>query len=291
LLISLYAAYKEEADATLPREENGGENKRITSYHEVMDWAGGPYWGNFSKVMVILALGGLSTVQIVSTSSNLYLLDLGVEKRTLSCIVGAVMSLACFIPTYREYRVFSFLGLVATSYTAWYMVTESVIVGPAPDVVYKGPTSLKMFFTCFSSLVFMFGTHSAAIEKADVMNKPSRYDIAYVFAMLYVYTIVSDMCLKYFVISAIHFNIILPHTKYFFFYQTIPNAIAGYHTYGSVAATTGNAFYLFEDTIYRKIGIVLMSLHELVAFGLFAGPLFLMLEKSLNLDNTGYKGY
>jgi len=193
LLISLYAAYKEETDATLPEKENGGENKRITSYHEVMDWAGGPYWGKFSKVMVILALGGLSTVQIVSTSSNLYLLDLGVEKRTLSCIVGAVMSLACFIPTYREYRVFSFLGLVATSYTAWYMVTESVIVGPAPDVVYEGPTDLKMFFTCFSSLVFMFGTHSAAIEKADVMNKPNRYDIAYVFAMLYVYTIVSDM--------------------------------------------------------------------------------------------------
>jgi auxin influx carrier (AUX1 LAX family) len=200
----------------------------------------------------------LLVAQIISTASNLYLLDFGLDKRTLALITGAVMALVCFVPTYREYRVFSFLGLVATTYTAWYMVTASIIEGPAPDVAYDGPTSLKMFFTCFSSMIFMFGTHSASIEKADVMNKPSRYDIAYVFSMLYIYTI------------------------------TIPNGIAGYHTYGSVAATTSNAFYLYEDTIYRQIGVVLMCFHELVAFGLFAGPLFHMLEKSLNIDHRGY---
>ena len=215
LLISLYTEYKKEIDTTLPDKEGGEEKKKhITSYHEVITWAAGPWWGNFSRIMVILALGGLSVVQIVSTSSNLYLLDFGLDKRTLSVITGGIMSLVCFIPTYREYRVFTFFGLIATTYTAWYMVTASVIEGPAPDVKYEGPTSLKMFFTCFSSMIFMFGTHSAVIEKADVMNKPSRYDVAYVFAMMYVYTI------------------------------TIPNAITGYHTYGSLAATTSNAISL-----------------------------------------------
>jgi auxin influx carrier (AUX1 LAX family) len=208
--------------------------------------------------MVILALGGLSVAQIISTASNLYLLNLGMDKRTLSFISGGVMSLVCFVPTYREYRVFTFIGLIATTYTNWYMVTTSVIEGSTDDVEYTGPTSMKMFFTCFSSIVFMFGTHSASIEKADVMNKPDRYDIAYVFAMLYVYSI------------------------------TIPNGVTGYYAYGSEAAMTANAFYLFPDTVYRSVGISLMCLHEVVAFGLFAGPLFHMLEKSLKIDNKGY---
>merc|ERR1712224_996058 len=168
------------------------------------------------------------------------------------------MSLVCFVPTYREYRIFTFVGLVATTYTNWYMVATSIIDGSKNDVEYTGPTSMREFFTCFSSIIFMFGTHSASIEKADVMNKPSRYDIAYVFAMIYVYSI------------------------------TIPNGVTGYWAYGSKAATTSNAFYLLPDTVYRSIGIGLMCLHEVVAFGLFAGPLFHMLEKGLKIDNKGY---
>ena len=267
-LISLYVEYKKETNEALPNSNSNSSDdgietpattkQHIASYHDVITWAAGPKWGRVSQVMVIAALSGLSIAQIISTASNLYLLNVGLDKRALTYISGLVMSLVCFVPTYREYRAFTFLGLVATTYTAWYMVTASIIKGPVDDVEYTGPTSLKMFFTCLSSMIFMFGTHSASIEKADVMNKPSKYDVAYVFAMLYVYTI------------------------------TIPNGIAGYHTFGSVAAATSNAFALYEDTIYRQVGIVLMCLHEVVAFGLFAGPLFHMLEKSLNIQHKGY---
>ena len=143
---------------------------RFSSYWiDLIFWAAGPIWGTFSIFIVILALGGLSVAQIISTSSNLYLLNWGIDKRLLSCIVGAVVSLTCFIPTYREYRAFTFLGLIATTYTGWYMTITSLVEGPIPNVDYTGPTTLQSFFTCFSAMLFMFGTHAAGMEKADVM--------------------------------------------------------------------------------------------------------------------------
>jgi len=235
-----------------------GKNDHITSYHDLIFWAAGPIWGTFSIFIVILALGGLSVAQIISTSSNLYLLNWGIDKRLLSCIVGAVVSLTCFIPTYREYRAFTFLGLIATTYTGWYMTITSLVEGPIPNVDYTGPTTLQSFFTCFSAMLFMFGTHAAGMEKADVMNKPSQYDVAYGWSILYVYTI------------------------------TLPNGIAGYYRFGSEAATQQNAFYLFDETVFRQISVVLMCLHEVVAFGLFAGPLFVMTEKVLKIDHKHY---
>ena len=138
-------------------------------YLDLIFWAAGPWWGNFSLLIVILALGGLSVAHIISTSSNLYLLQWGINKRLLSCIVGAIVSLVCFVPTYREYRVFTILGLVATTYTAWYMTVSSIVMGPVENVDYTGPTNLQDFATVFSNIVFMFGTHSAAVNKADVM--------------------------------------------------------------------------------------------------------------------------
>jgi hypothetical protein len=60
LLITLYTEYRTETNATLPGKEVDEEKNHIASYHEVIAFAAGPRWGNFSRVMVILALGGLS---------------------------------------------------------------------------------------------------------------------------------------------------------------------------------------------------------------------------------------
>ena len=60
---------------------------------------------------------------------------------------------------------------------------------------------------------------------------------------------------------------------------TLPNGIATYYSFGSLCYSAPNAFYLFPASPARTVGIILMSLHELVAFGLFAGPLFHLTEK------------
>ena len=69
------------------------------------------------------------------------------------------------------------------------MTVSAALEGPNEDTEYGAPTDIRTFFTAFASLLFMFGGHTAAVEKADVMNDHSKYDIAFAHSVLYVYTI------------------------------------------------------------------------------------------------------
>jgi auxin influx carrier (AUX1 LAX family) len=70
----------------------------------------------------------------------------------------------------------------------------------------------------------------------------------------------------------------------------MPNAVAAYHTYGALARDNANAFALFPQSMARDLGIVMMTIHQGVAFGLFAGPLFHMWEKLLGVHNLPFRG-
>ena len=82
----------------------------------------------------------------------------------------------------------------------------------------------------------MFGGHTAAIEKADVMDSPKIYDYAYALATIYVYVI------------------------------TLPTGIAGFHTFGRTAQGHSNAFYMYAKSPARDLGLGLMCFHEFVCF-------------------------
>lgn len=62
----------------------------------------------------------------------------------------------------------------------------------------------------------------------------------------------------------------------------MPNAVAAYWAFGDWCLYNGNAIALYPKTPARDVGLALMIVHELVAFGLFAGPLFHMWEKFLH---------
>jgi auxin influx carrier (AUX1 LAX family) len=257
LLIGLLTEYRHiiACDMNHPRH---GDKDYTASYHEVIGGLKGQKWANVSLLVVFLALLGLSVAQITASASNLYLLSPALETRTYALIVGGAFSTLCFVPTFRDYRLLSFIGIASTLYTAFYLTIEATTQGPVENVEYAAPTDLFNFFTGFTDLLFMFGGHTAAIEKAVVMDRPDKYHIAYNFATLYVYVI------------------------------TFPTGGSGYHTFGSLAAETGNAFYLFDSSIERNIGVALMVAHEFVAFGLFCGPLFFLWEKLLKIEHKSY---
>ena len=122
-------------------------------------------WGRLSLLVAFLALLGLGVAQIVSTSSNLYLLSDAIPKRTYSLITGAVFSLTAFVPNFRDYRLLSFIGICSTfceyisrvrSFccvlkwylthilfhfidSAWYIVIASATRGPDENVQYGAP--------------------------------------------------------------------------------------------------------------------------------------------------------
>jgi len=80
-----------------------------------------------------------------------------------------------FVPTFRHYRILSLLGIMTTTYTAWFMTITSAVEGPIEDVVYDAPENLEGFFTGFVQLLFIYGGHTSNIEVADVLDNPATY--------------------------------------------------------------------------------------------------------------------
>jgi auxin influx carrier (AUX1 LAX family) len=257
LLIGLLTEYRNmiASDINHPRH---GDESYTASYHEVIGGLKGKWWALLSIFVVFFALLGLSVAQIVASSSNLYLLSPTLDTRTYALIMGGVFSSLCFVSSFRDFRLLSLVGVASTLYTAFYLTIEAAIQGPIENVDYTAPTDFYSFFTGFTDLLFIFGGHTAAIEKASEMNNPEKYHVAYYYAVFYCYAI------------------------------TLPTGITGYHTFGSEAAKNGNAFYLFDKSIERNIGVALMVAHEFVAFGLFCGPLFFLWEKLLKIENKSY---
>ena len=200
LLVSLLAEY-EHIVATNKNHPRHGDKNFIASYHDVSEYIlsyatydiyvtlylhytypltllhifivyelAGKWWGRLSLLVVFLALIGLGVGQVVSTTSNLYILTQALPKRTLTLIIGAVFSLTALIPNYRDYRLLSFIGLCSTFYTACYIVAASASRGPIENVEYTAPTSVYGFFTAFTNIIFMYGSHTVCVECCMYMS-------------------------------------------------------------------------------------------------------------------------
>jgi len=236
----------------------------VASYHDVISHFCGRKWGLFTLVVVAIALLGLCIAQIIATASNIFLLqdeeDYALSKRSLTLIVGAVFLLISFIPSAREYRPFSALALMATFYTAIYMTVASVIDGPIDNVQYDHLDGFINYFLGLVAIIFNYGGMSATVEKADVMdeNVTQTYDVAYIYAVLYSFVV------------------------------TISVGVSAYWSFGSLCQSAPNAFYLFQPSTARTVGVILMSLHECVAFGLFANPLFHIIEKAMKIHGAKF---
>mmetsp|Transcript_8713 Transcript_8713/g.24130 ORF Transcript_8713/g.24130 Transcript_8713/m.24130 type:complete len:274 (-) Transcript_8713:599-1420(-) len=135
LLVSMHAQFRHQLEAQ--NDPRHHDKYYIVSYHEIMQGLVGKWLQIFSLVVVFFALLGLSTVQIIATSSNFYILLPDYSKRTWSIIWGCIFALMAFVPTFRHYRVLSVFGILTTTYTAWFMTIASAIEGPQEDVVYE----------------------------------------------------------------------------------------------------------------------------------------------------------
>ena len=72
------------------------------------------------------------------------------------------------------------------------------------------------------------------------------------------------------------------------FTLTMPNAVAAYYAFGDLCLYNANSIALYPKNPARDIGLAFMVIHEMVAFGLFAGPLFHMWEKFWHIHNRPF---
>lgn len=67
--------------------------------------------------------------------SNIYYINDNLDKRTWTYIFGACCATTVFIPSFHNYRMWSFLGLIMTTYAAWYLTIASLLHGQVHPLI------------------------------------------------------------------------------------------------------------------------------------------------------------
>ncbi|KAL0663552.1 hypothetical protein Bca4012_100389 [Brassica carinata] len=153
-------------------------------------------------------------------------------------------------------RIWSFLGLAMTTYTSWYLTVASLLHGQAEDVKHSGPTTMVLYFTGATNILYTFGGHAVTVEIMHAMWKPQKFKAIYLLATIYVLTL------------------------------TLPSASAVYWAFGDQLLTHSNALSLLPKSGFRDTAVILMLIHQFITFGFASTPLYFVWEKLIGVHET-----
>ncbi|KAL9259145.1 Auxin transporter protein 1-like protein [Drosera capensis] len=251
LISILYIEYR------IRREREGDSFKNhVIQWYEVLDGLLGPYWKAVGLAFNCTLLVFGSVIQLIACASNIYYVNDHLDKRTWTYIFGACCATSVFIPSFHNYRIWAFLGLGMTTYTAWYLTIAALVHGQTPKVTHSGPTKLVLYFTGATNILFTFGGHAVTVEIMHAMWKPQKFKHIYLLATLYVFTL------------------------------TIPSAASVYWAFGDQLLNHANAFSLLPRTCFRDAAVILMLIHQFITFGFACTPLYFVWEKVLGVHNA-----
>jgi auxin influx carrier (AUX1 LAX family) len=132
-------------------------------WFEVLDGLLGRHWRNVGLAFNCTFLLFGSVIQLIGCASNIYYVNDHLDKRTWTYIFGACCATTVFIPSFHNYRVWSFLGLLMTTYTAWYIAVASLMHGQVQGVKHSGPTTIMLYFTGATNILYTFGGHAVTV--------------------------------------------------------------------------------------------------------------------------------
>ncbi|KAJ6768125.1 hypothetical protein OIU74_021900 [Salix koriyanagi] len=251
LISVLYVEYRSRKE-----KENVSFRNHVIQWFEVLDGLLGPSWKAIGLAFNCTFLLFGSVIQLIACASNIYYIDDKLDKRTWTYIFGACCATTVFIPSFHNYRIWSFLGLGMTTYTAWYMTVASLVHGQVEGVIHSGPTKGILYFTGATNILYTFGGHAVTVEIMHAMWKPQKFKYIYLFATLYVLTL------------------------------TLPSASATYWAFGDQLLTHSNALSLLPRTPWRDAAVVLMLIHQFITFGFACTPLYFVWEKVIGIHDT-----
>ncbi|KAF9676914.1 hypothetical protein SADUNF_Sadunf08G0052900 [Salix dunnii] len=251
LISVLYVEYRSRKE-----KENVSFRNHVIQWFEVLDGLLGPSWKAIGLAFNCTFLLFGSVIQLIACASNIYYIDDKFDKRTWTYIFGACCATTVFIPSFHNYRIWSFLGLGMTTYTAWYMTVASLVHGQVEGVIHSGPTKGVLYFTGATNILYTFGGHAVTVEIMHAMWKPQKFKYIYLFATLYVLTL------------------------------TLPSAAATYWAFGDQLLTHSNALSLLPRTPWRDAAVVLMLIHQFITFGFACTPLYFVWEKVIGIHDT-----
>ncbi|XP_014513951.1 auxin transporter-like protein 2 [Vigna radiata var. radiata] len=251
LISVLYMEYRARKE-----KENVSFKNHVIQWFEVLDGLLGPYWKAVGLAFNCTFLLFGSVIQLIACASNIYYINDHLDKRTWTYIFGACCATSVFIPSFHNYRIWSFLGLGMTTYTAWYLAIAALVHGQAENVTHTGPTKLVLYFTGATNILYTFGGHAVTVEIMHAMWKPQKFKYIYLMATLYVFTL------------------------------TIPSAAAVYWAFGDELLNHSNAFSLLPKNGFRDTAVILMLIHQFITFGFACTPLYFVWEKVIGMHDT-----
>nr|AAQ08856.1 auxin influx carrier-like protein 2 [Momordica charantia] len=243
LISVLYIEYRSRRE-----RENVSFKNHVIQWFEVLDGLLGPHWKAVGLAFNCTFLLFGSVIQLIGCASNIYYINDHLDKRTWTYIFGACCATTVFIPSFHNYRIWSFLGLGMTTYTAWYMAVAALIHGQVEGVTHSGPTKLVLYFTGATNILYTFGGHAVTVEIMHAMWKPQKFKSIYLMATLYVFTL------------------------------TLPSASAVYWAFGDELLNHSNAFSLLPKNSFRDAAVILMLIHQFITFGFACTPLYFVWE-------------
>ncbi|KAE9616454.1 putative amino acid transporter, transmembrane domain-containing protein [Lupinus albus] len=248
LISILYVEYR-----TRKEREKVNFRDHVIQWFEVLDGLLGKYWRNVGLAFNCTFLLFGSVIQLIACASNIYYINDHLDKRTWTYIFGACCATTVFIPSFHNYRIWSFLGLVMTTYTAWYLTVASLLHGQVEGVKHSGPAKLVLYFTGATNILYTFGGHAVTVEIMHAMWKPQKFKAIYLIATLYVLTL------------------------------TLPSAVTVYWAFGDMLLNHSNAFALLPQSPFRDMAVILMLIHQFITFGFACTPLYFVWEKAIGM--------
>ncbi|KAG6494134.1 hypothetical protein ZIOFF_049153 [Zingiber officinale] len=208
------------------------DNVSFTNHwFEVLDGLLGPYWKAAGLAFNCTFLLFGSVIQLIACASNIYYINDQFDKRTWTYIFGACCATTVFIPSFHNYRIWSFLGLGMTTYTAWYLTIAAAVHGQVEGVTHSGPKKPVLYFTGATNILYTFGGHAVTVEIMHAMWKPRKFNYIYLLATLYVFTL------------------------------TLPSAAFMYWAFGDELLSHSNAFSLLPKSRWRDAAVVI-GMHD-----------------------------
>ncbi|KAG0576859.1 hypothetical protein M758_UG060600 [Ceratodon purpureus] len=244
----LYIEYR-----TRMEREGHSFKTHVIQWFEVLDGLLGKKWKYVGLAFNCVYLLFAAITQLIACGSNIYLVNDGLNKREWTYIFGACCLVTIWIPSFRNYRLWSVFGLITITYTSWYMTVSALVYGQAPGATHDGPNSLVLYFTGATNILYTFGSHAATVEIMHAMYRPVKFKYVYLFATLYIFTL------------------------------TIPSSMAIYWSFGDALLENSNALSLLPKSTARDVAVLLMIIHQFVTVGFAVTPLYFVWEKILGV--------
>ncbi|KAJ7519734.1 hypothetical protein O6H91_20G053900 [Diphasiastrum complanatum] len=246
MITSLYADYRKAKEREI-------QKNHTIQWFEVLDGLLGKRWKLAGLIFNTALLFCTASIQLIACGSTVYYINSSLSKRTWTLIFGASFVSTIFIPTIHNYRIWSLIGIIMTTYTAWYLTIAAATHGQIKIVQHSHKHDLVQYFTGATNQLYAFGGHAITVEIMHAMWKPRKFKSVYLYAILYIFTL------------------------------TIPSATTVYWAFGDILLQNSNALSVFPRTRFRDAAVVLMLMHQLIVFGIIAIPVYLLWEKALGI--------